>query len=48
MHMSFSEFHDLEIGADGRFGYEHLPLYCSEPGRHPFLAWLDASWQAWR
>jgi len=38
----FSESHDLEIGANGRFGYEHLPLYWSEPGRrHPFLAWLD-------
>ena len=33
----FSEFVDLKLGADGRFGYEHLPLYWSEPGRHPFL-----------
>jgi predicted acetyltransferase len=36
----FSEFHDLEIGADGRFGYKWLPLYWSEPGRHPFLVWV--------
>jgi predicted acetyltransferase len=37
----FSEFHDLEIGADGRFGYKCLPLYWSEPGRHPFLVWVQ-------
>ena len=33
----FSEFHPLEIGEDGRFGYRSLPLYWSEAGRHPFL-----------
>ncbi|MGA8029370.1 MAG: GNAT family N-acetyltransferase [Bryobacteraceae bacterium] len=33
----FSEFHHLELEADGRFGYEHLPLYWLEPNRHPFL-----------
>ena len=33
----FSEFYDLELGPDGRFGYEPLPLYWSEAGRHPFL-----------
>jgi|SRR5580698_8653736 predicted acetyltransferase len=37
----FSEFHDLEIGADGRFGYKYLPLYWSDPGRHPFLVKTD-------
>jgi len=37
----FSEFHDIEIGADGRFGYRHLPLYWSDPGRHPFLVWVE-------
>jgi predicted acetyltransferase len=37
----FSEFHDVEIGADGRFVYKLLPLYWSEPGRHPFLVWVD-------
>jgi predicted acetyltransferase len=37
----FSEFHDLELGADGRFGYSSLPLYWSEPGRYPFLSRLD-------
>ena len=33
----FSEIVDLEIGEDGRFGYPSLPLYWSEPSRHPFL-----------
>jgi predicted acetyltransferase len=33
----FSEFHDLELGEDGRFGYDSLPLYWTDPNRHPFL-----------
>jgi predicted acetyltransferase len=33
----FSEFADLKIGADGRFGYERLPLYWKESNRFPFL-----------
>jgi hypothetical protein len=33
----FSEFQDLDLGADCRFGYKGLPLYWSEPDRHPFL-----------
>ncbi|MBV9769890.1 MAG: GNAT family N-acetyltransferase, partial [Bryobacterales bacterium] len=33
----FSEFHDLELGVDGRFGYKELALYWREPNRHPFL-----------
>lgn len=37
----FSEFDDLELGADGRFGYKYLPLYWSEPSRHPFLVRMD-------
>src|SRR5438876_5635365 len=37
----FSEFHDLELGADGKFGYKHLPLYWREPNRHPFLVRMD-------
>ena len=40
----FSEFHDLEIGPDGRFGYRSLPLYWSEPGRRPFLVRSDGKW----
>jgi len=37
----FSDFHRIELGADGRFGYSSLPLYWSEPGRHPFLVRID-------
>jgi predicted acetyltransferase len=37
----FSEFHDVALGEDGRFGYEHLPLYWREPDRHPFLVRVD-------
>jgi len=37
----FSEFHDVELGADGRFGYKHLPLYWCEPNRYPFLVRMD-------
>jgi predicted acetyltransferase len=33
----FSEFSDLKIGVDGRFGYEPLPLYWTESNRFPFL-----------
>ena len=33
----FSEFVDLKIGVDGRFGYEPLPLYWRESNRFPFL-----------
>ena len=37
----FSEFHSLAIGADGKFGYKSLPLYCSEPNRRPFFVRVD-------
>src|SRR5579862_2852405 len=37
----FSEFHEIELGEDGRFGYMHLPLYWREPNRHPFLVRVD-------
>jgi predicted acetyltransferase len=33
----FGEFHNLELGPDGRFGYKNLPLYWLDPDRHPFL-----------
>jgi predicted acetyltransferase len=33
----FSEFHDIAIGEDGRFGCSSLPLYWNEPDRYPFL-----------
>jgi predicted acetyltransferase len=37
----FSEFHALDIGTEGRFGYKSLPLYWSESNRHPFLIRCD-------
>ena len=37
----FSEFHNLGIEEDGRFGYRALPLYWSEPDRHPFLLKIE-------
>jgi predicted acetyltransferase len=37
----FSEFVDVELGADGRFGYKALPLYWTEPHRHPLLVKVD-------
>jgi predicted acetyltransferase len=37
----FSEFNDIELGEDGRFGYESLPLYWREPDRHPFLVRMN-------
>jgi predicted acetyltransferase len=37
----FSEFYDVDLGPDGRFVYEKLPLYWQEGNRHPFLIWVD-------
>lgn len=37
----FSEFHDLDLGDDGRFGYKNLALYWTDPRRHPFLVKID-------
>jgi predicted acetyltransferase len=38
----FSEFLDVHLQADGRFGgYKNLSLYWREAGRHPFLVWVD-------
>jgi predicted acetyltransferase len=37
----FSEFHDVQIGDDGRFGYAALPLYWSAPDRYPLLFKID-------
>jgi predicted acetyltransferase len=39
----FSEFHALELGADGRFGYPQLPLYWRDSNRHPFLVKVDGN-----
>jgi predicted acetyltransferase len=40
----FSEFIDLKLGADGRFGYKPLPLYWKEPNRYPFLIKINDHW----
>jgi predicted acetyltransferase len=37
----FSEFHEVKVGEDGRFGYKNLDLFWSDATRHPFLARLD-------
>jgi predicted acetyltransferase len=37
----FSDFYDVQIGEDGRFGYNALPRYWSEPGWHPLLIRVD-------
>ena len=39
----FSEIRGLNLREDGRFGYEALPLYWTEPGRYPFLIRVDGS-----
>jgi predicted acetyltransferase len=37
----FSQFIDLNLGPDGRFGYKYLPLYWKEPDRYPFLVMVN-------
>lgn len=37
----FSEFFELTLGPDGRFGYSRLHLYWEEPGRYPFIIRAD-------
>ena len=37
----FSEFVEVKLGADGRFGYPRLHLYWHEVHRHPFLIRAD-------
>lgn len=37
----FSEFVDLQLQPDGRFGYPGLSRYWSEEGRFPFLVTVD-------
>jgi predicted acetyltransferase len=33
----FSEFQNIELDTNGRFEYTPLPLYWTDPNRHPFL-----------
>ena len=39
----FSEFHPLRLGADGRFGYQQLSAYWSQPDHYPFLVKVDGN-----
>jgi predicted acetyltransferase len=40
-----SEAFDIEVGRDGRFGYDRLPLYWQEPERRfPFLIRDGSAW----
>jgi predicted acetyltransferase len=41
IHDLSTAFPDIELGADGRFGYRRLPLYWSEPERFAFLIRCD-------
>lgn len=40
----FSEFHHVELGVDGRFGYRNISQYWREPGRYPFLVRMSDKW----
>ncbi len=40
----FSPLLDLQLGADGRYGYPALPLYWQEAQRYPFLIQVDGHW----
>ena len=37
----FTEFHDFDIGDDGFYGYEYLPLYWTEEHRYPYLVTVN-------
>lgn len=37
----FTEFCDFDIGDNGFYGYEQLPLYWTEPTRFPYLIYVD-------
>ena len=39
----FSEYIDVKLGDDGRFGYKHLSLYWTSSKRHPFLIEVDGA-----
>lgn len=41
----FTEFDNGDdVGDDGRFGFDKLPLYWIEPERHPFLVRVDGKY----
>jgi len=40
----FSAFTNVDVDAQGLFGYPYLDAYWTEPQRHPFLFRLDEKW----
>jgi predicted acetyltransferase len=40
----FTEFLPNDVDDDGRFRYDRLPLYWTEPQRHPHLVRVDGKW----
>ena len=38
----FTDFVERPLRNDGRFDYDPLPPYWSEPSRFPFIVWVDA------
>ena len=40
----FSEYVDADVDAHGRYGYQYLDHYWTEPDRHPFLFRVDGRW----
>lgn len=40
----FTEFLPNDVESDGRFGYDRLPLYWTDPLRHPHLVRVDGHW----
>jgi predicted acetyltransferase len=37
----FTDFIEQPLGNDGRFEYDPLPPYWTEPDRFPFIVWVD-------
>jgi predicted acetyltransferase len=37
----FTDFVERPLGNDGRFDYDPLPAYWTEPDRFPFIVWAD-------
>jgi predicted acetyltransferase len=37
----FTDFFAFDIGSDGYYGYEYLPLYWTDPNRYPYLIYVE-------
>lgn len=40
----FSEFIEIDVDEEGRYGYPQLGMYWTEPDRHPFLIRSGEKW----